>query len=717
MTTQELQVSWIEANQAYLVDQFARLKRQLGGQGEECPKEGMQEAEDNPEGPPAIDRLCELFGLSAFEREVLLLCAALEMDSELAGLCGSAQGHPQRTYATFGLAMAALADPHWSALTPSRPLRRFRLVEFEAGHGLTSAALRIDERILHYLAGVNLLDPRLQSMVRLSPFPEWIAEDHKTVAAQAVQLLESYSPDGSILHLCGDDAQGQEDAAALAAHEAGRHLLTVRAEGLPALGPDLDQLIPLWEREAMLLPGVLLIQCAPGGFTASARHLVERLPGPLILASREPVRLDRTFLRLDVDKPAPAEQKRLWEKALGTAGISFNGAVDALSEQFRLSAKTIYSTAALARNDAALPPDVRKGSQAAKESDGTPAALPPHLRKGSAFPNNGLDINLFGLGRLPESHRLSARQAAQPSTTRGAAFSHPLTDGDTEQANHLWNICRSLARPRLEDLAQRIVPCAGWEDLVLPELQVQTLRQLASQVRHRMKVYETWGFSSKGRRGLGVSALFAGESGTGKTMAAEVLARELALDLYRIDLSAVVSKYIGETEKNLKQVFDAAEEGGVLLLFDEADALFGKRSEVKDSHDRYANIEVSYLLQRMEAYQGLAILTTNLKSALDKAFQRRLRFTVSFPFPDVGQREAIWRRIFPLKTPTQGLDYKKLAQLNLAGGSIRNIAMNAAFLAAESRAPVQMLHVLQAAKLEAQKIERPLSEAEIRGWV
>ncbi len=168
-----------------------------------------------------------------------------------------------------------------------------------------------------------------------------------------------------------------------------------------------------------------------------------------------------------------------------------------------------------------------------------------------------------------------------------------------------------------------------------------------------MKVYETWGFSTKGRRGLGVSALFTGESGTGKTLAAEVLAHELALDLYRIDLSAVVSKYIGETEKNLKQVFDAAEEGGVLLLFDEADALFGKRGEIKDSRDRYANVEVGYLLQRMEAYQGLAILTTNLKSSMDRAFQRRLRVTISFPFPDLVQREAIWRQVFPAATPTR----------------------------------------------------------------
>jgi SpoVK/Ycf46/Vps4 family AAA+-type ATPase len=269
----------------------------------------------------------------------------------------------------------------------------------------------------------------------------------------------------------------------------------------------------------------------------------------------------------------------------------------------------------------------------------------------------------------------------------------------------------------MEDLAERIVPVASWDDLVLPDMQKQTLRQLAGQVRYRMTVYETWGFSARGRRGLGISALFSGVSGTGKTLAAEVLARELRLDLYRIDLSSVVSKYIGETEKNLKKVFDAAEEGGVLLLFDEADALFGKRSEVRDSHDRYANIEIGYLLQRMESFQGLAVLTTNLKSTLDKAFQRRLRFTVDFPFPGAPERETIWKRIFPPATPREGLDPKLLAQLNMTGGSIRNIALNAAFLAAEAGKPVTMQHVLQATRQEAVKIERPLSDAEIRGWI
>src|SRR6185437_7411183 len=203
---------------------------------------------------------------------------------------------------------------------------------------------------------------------------------------------------------------------------------------------------------------------------------------------------------------------------------------------------------------------------------------------------------------------------------------------------------------------------------------------------------DSWGFAARTTRGLGISALFAGPSGTGKTLAAEVLANDLQLDLYRIDLSQVVSKYIGETEKNLRAVFDAAETSGAVLLFDEADALFGKRSEVRDSHDRYANIEVSYLLQRMESYRGLAILTTNRRSSLDTAFLRRIRFVIPFPFPDAGLRERIWARIFPPETPTRDLDTAKLARLNVTGGNIRNIALNAAFLAADMDQPVAMIH-------------------------
>jgi SpoVK/Ycf46/Vps4 family AAA+-type ATPase len=282
--------------------------------------------------------------------------------------------------------------------------------------------------------------------------------------------------------------------------------------------------------------------------------------------------------------------------------------------------------------------------------------------------------------------------------------------------DRLWDACRAQSRPRLDELAHRIASAASWDDLVLPELQRQTLRDVVVQVRHRGQVYEHWGFAAKSSRGLGISALFAGASGTGKTLAAEVLANELRLDLYRIDLSQVVSKYIGETEKNLRRVFDAAEDGGAVLLFDEADALFGKRSEVKDSHDRYANIEVSYLLQRMEAYRGLAILTSNMKDALDTAFLRRIRFIVTFPFPDGVQRTEIWRRIFPAATPTDGVDVTRLARLNVTGGNIRNIALNAAFLAADAGEPVRMPHLLRAAQIEYAKLEKPLSASEVGDW-
>jgi len=648
MTTATTKTEWLIANLGYLSGEFGRLRQQLAtkeaSQRSAHASRPANHAEASLEPPPAIDQLCDLFTLSAFERDLLLLCAGVEMDSKLAAQCAEAQGHPQQTYASFGLGMATLSDPHWSALTPSRPLRRFRLVEVEPSRSLASAPMRIDERILHFLAGMNLLDQRLESYLRVSPCPSWIADEHSSIASQVSHVIESYSQYSPVFHLCGDDPQGQEDVAAVTAQNAGRLLLTVRVEDLPPLGPDLDQFALLWEREYLLLPGVLLMQCGPAGLNASAKHLLDRLVGQVFISCREPVRLNRAFLRFDVNKPGPIAQKHLWRKALGPAAANLNGALDNVAEQFRLSARMIFSTSSL----------------------------------------------LCGVGESPPG---------------------------TVDAKELWRACCSLARPKLEDLAERIVPYACWNDLVLPDLQKQTLLQMAAQVRHRMTVYESWGFSAKGRRGLGVSALFCGESGTGKTLAAEVLARELELDVYRIDLSAVVSKYIGETEKNLKQVFDAAEEGGVLLLFDEADALFGKRAEVKDSHDRYANIEVSYLLQRMEAYQGLAILTTNMKSALDRAFQRRLRFTVNFPFPDAAQRAAIWSRVFPATTPTQDLDLKKLSQLNVAGGNIRNIALNAAFLAAQAGTPVGMKYLVEAARLEAQKIDRPLSDAEIRGWV
>lgn len=638
------EASWQMENQRYLVRAFAALRRRLSEDGPDNREEFETADADSMSPPPAIDTLAAIFELTAFERELLLLLAGIEMDSVLAARCAEIAGRPVHGALSFSMAMAALQDPHWSAVAPSSPLRRFRLIELEAGHGLTSAPLHIDERILHYLAGVNQLDERLECVLRRKAAPELMDDEHLRLATQTIRGLEGDSPPAAILHLCGDDSSAQENIAALVARRAGRDLFILRHEDTPQAGPELDQFLHLWARESLLLPAFLLLQWEGENPSAAARQLAERAPGALMIASRDAIRLHRAVERFDVSKPGPAGQMDLWRESLGAAAEDAEEMIGEIAEQFRFSAETIFSICSSA-----------------------------------------------GTQELSCDHeRFSER---------------------------LWDACRIYARPRLEMLAERIVPCATWADLVLPPTQMQTLRQLVSQSRHRITVYENWGFAARGRRGLGLSALFAGPSGTGKTLAAEVLANELKLDLYRIDLSAVVSKYIGETEKNLKQIFDAAETGGVLLLFDEADALFGRRSEVKDSLDRYANIETGYLLQRMECFQGLAILTTNLKVSIDRAFLRRLRFTVDFPFPDATQREAIWARAFPGQTPTQGLDSGRLSALNMTGGNIHNIALNAAFLAAEAKEPVAMAHVLNATQREAVKIERPIAETETRGWV
>jgi len=632
-------VSWEGQNQEYLANAFSALAARLGTSG---PGRRSEDIDCLPEMDPplAIDRLTATFGLSCFERELLLMLAGIEMDPALAERCAQITGQP-RAHVDFSLAMSALSDAHWSALAPSSPLRRFRLIEMESGQGVTSARLRIDERILHYIAGLNELDERLEPVLRRKAKPEWITEEHFSLAAETIRPLGGDSGD-RVLHLCGDDPDAQENVAAILAHGAGRELLVMRVEDTPTPGPEMEQFLHLWMRESLLIPAFLLLQWGADAPNAAASQLAERVSGPLFICTRNSIRLHRPVERYEVNKPSPAAQTELWKAALGDSDDRFAPLVEEIAGQFRFSAEAIVAICSAVN---------------AEERD------------------------------LP----------AKPE--------------------ELWNACRARSRNQLDTMAERIVPCATWDDLVLPEQQLETLHQLVSQSRHRMIVYEKWGFAAKGRRGLGLSALFSGPSGTGKTLAAEVLAHELRLDLYRIDLSAVVSKYIGETEKNLRQVFDAAECGGVMLLFDEADALFGKRAEVKDSHDRYANIEVGYLLQRMESYQGLAILTTNFKASLDKAFQRRLRFCVEFPFPDAAHRHAIWQRVFPPQAPTDGLRLERLAALNVSGGNIRNIAMNAAFLAAAASEPVGMGHILKAAQLEAVKIERPIADTEVRGWV
>jgi AAA+ superfamily predicted ATPase len=609
--------------------------------------------------PPNLELLCNVFGLSDFERGLIVLCAGIELDATFKALFAAAHNDPSQTFPTFSIGMAILPNPRWSALAPSAPLRKWRLIEVGATANLAYSPLRISECILHYLVGITYMDARLSDFVQNIEAKDMLVASHQALAhAITAVWSQSDNQDVPVMQLSGQDSLSRQNIAVSACAALGFRLMGMHLHTLPSDISMLKSLLQLWERDAILNLSALLLECDDTYIEDPAREaligvVIDNVSSLLIISSgKHQATAGRTVLKIDIEKPTFAEQLTLWRALLSKADLYVQKEdIEALVSQFNLNPALIH--AAFADVEAALPV-IERADEAAKQP---------------------LDV--------------------------GAA---------------LWNACQARSRTRLDELAQRIVPIATWDDLILPEQQHRTLRDIVLHVRHRHTVYETWGFSRLNMRGLGIAVLLTGSSGTGKTLAAEVLANELRLDLYRIDLSLIISKYIGETEKNLARVFEAAETSGAILLFDEADALFGKRSEVKDSHDRYANIEMSYLLQRMEAYRGLAILTTNLKDALDKAFLRRIRFVIDFPFPDADQRAAIWARMFPPHAPKQGLDMTKLARLNIMGGTIRNIAMAAAFLAADKNEPIQMQHLLYAAQSEYRKLGRALIEDETKDW-
>jgi hypothetical protein len=582
-----------------------------------------------------VDLLTDLFGLTPFERDLLLLAAGVELDSSLAAACAAVQAASPLA-PTFSVALAALPAPHWSALLPERPLRHWRLIEVDGGVSLTRAALRIDERILHFVAGLNVLDARLRPLVRAVAVSDLVATSHRAAAARVAAALDA-DPAGATIQLSGDDAQGAEDVAALVCSERGWTLYALSSADVPAGRAERLALADLWSREAALLDAALLVSSGAEPASAALGDFLDAVAGPTFVTLRDPLPLRRATQVHAVTAPGWEEQRALWRLALGERTHVAPETLDRLAGHARASARDI-------------------------------ARLGPQLAA------SGLE---------PEA----ALRAVSQLRPRGG----------------------------LDALAERVRPAACWHDLVLPSPTIDLLREIAAHARHGHTVHDAWGFGAITNRGRGLAALFVGDSGTGKTLAAEVLANDLGLDLHRIDLAQVVSKYIGETEKNLRRVFDAAEEAGGILFFDEADALFGKRSDVKDSHDRYANIEVSYLLQRMEAYRGIAILATNMKAALDRAFQRRVRFIVPFPFPDAALRRQIWSRAFPPGVPTEALDAELLSRLAVSGGTIANIALRAAFRAARAGGAVTMAHVLAAARGEYDKLERAWSDAELRG--
>lgn len=614
----------LDANQQGLHEEFERLAAGLTGDPATGP--------DRPSIPTALDGVAEAFGLTAFERGLLALCAGVELHTGLAGAVAASGGA-----VSWSLAQEVLPEPHWSAISPGGTLRRWQLLQVGAGP-VAHAPLRISERVLHYLVGIDELDRLIAPAVtRLRPV-ELMPASHAELAGEIARSWADPTSPWLAVALHGDDRDGRLDVAWAACAALDLEPFLVRGQDLPLLPSERDLLATVWTRDSLLSGLALVIEVDEGVPDAQLAGWLERVDGPVVVCSRDSVGLPG-LVHVEVGRPPAPEQQRLWRSVLAEhhAGPEWDDVADLMSS----------------------------------------------------------------------THRLSAREIAECSR---------LTADATDPTDVGRAVRGQLQHAELGGLVRPIRPRARWSDLVLPDDRLELLHALADQVRTKRIVHDDWGFAETSGRGLAVTALFAGESGTGKTMAAEVIAHELGLDLLHVDLSAVVSKYIGETEKNLRLIFDGADATGAILLFDEADALFGKRSEVRDSHDRYANIEVSYLLQRMESYRGLAVLTTNARASLDPAFVRRLRFVVQFPFPDAEHRARIWAGAFPDKTPTRGIVPQALARLAISGGAIRNIAVAAAFRAAAADRPVGMAEIAWATRAELAKAERTVSPGDLAGW-
>jgi hypothetical protein len=666
MTETENKLAWTEANQRYLMAAIAEVRSCLGAYvasvfGEENPVDSFvvdssDSLREQMDSPPALERLCSIFHLSSFEKAILLGCAGMELDAQFAHMYAKAQqGVRAAHHPTFGVFLSACNDAHWDALSPAATLRYWRLIEVGSGDTLLTSPLRIDEHILHYLTGTAYLDERLSGLMEPVRNFETLPPSQQELAERSASVWGK-STDKSrpvLIQLCGSDSATRQAIAANVCVAAGLSLYRISANALPLQHTEIHALLRLVGRETLLSCSAILLDCQKMDASDSARKIAVH------------------FFVEGLNTPLIVATQERDGGYLRPAAF-FEVSKPLLEEQRFAWCRAIHGVA----------PSIN-------------GAL-----------NGYVDSLVAQFNMSDEQIRASSM-----------VFSEDMGLTPEQLMNDLWNSCRMQARPSLDDLALRVDTNVTWDALVLPQPQIDTLRDIAIQMRYRARVYNSWGFGDRGGRGLGITALFAGVSGTGKTTAAEVLAHELKLDLYRIDLSQVVSKYIGETEKSLRRIFDAAEEGGALLFFDEADALFGRRTEVKDSHDRYANIEVSYLLQRMESYRGLAVLATNMKQALDPAFLRRIRFIVQFPFPDASLREEIWKRVIPAGAPVEGVNVQQLSRLSVTGGNIRNIALNAAFSAAKAEQPIRMSHLLDAARKEYQKLEKPLTETEIRGWV
>jgi SpoVK/Ycf46/Vps4 family AAA+-type ATPase len=623
-----------------------------------------------------LDALERLFQLSNFDTDVLLICLLPEINLKYQRLYAYLQDDVTQKSPTVNLVLELLCESlsemlkTRDAFSPGAPLMKYQLIHLYKDHSsmstpLLAKSIKIDERIIYYLLEIAQIDSSLLPFTQL--IQPKLGLEEIVLPEETRQFLVTLTEQRTrapVCHLHGDSGAGKKATAEAICSRLGIPILKVDLNRMLTKEAQLDTLVPLIFREGLLqnaalyLDGYDVLLPVEDANKSGGDHLMAGLknyPQWVFVASNKEWRPKETWQ----DRPF----------------VSIELPIPSYSLRKRLW-------------------------ETRWDEDTT-------LENGVNLSDFASKFRLTG-GQI-RNVVINARNLAQ---LRGP-------DHQMVTAQDLSSFCRNESREVLHDMATKIQPKYSWQDIILPPDLFEQLHEIYRYVQHYYKVYSDWGFDKKLSLGKGLNVLFSGPSGTGKTMAAEILAHELQLDLYKIDLSTVVSKYIGETEKNLDRIFKEGQTSNAILFFDEADAIFGKRSEVKDAHDRYANIEIAYLLQKMDDYDGIVVLATNLRKNIDDAFSRRMHFTLEFPVPDEPDRNRIWHSIFPPEAPLdKDIDFTFLArQFRITGGNIKNIALGAAFLAAQNGNIIKMNNIILATKREYQKMGKLCTENDFADYM
>jgi ATP-dependent 26S proteasome regulatory subunit len=604
---------------------------------------------------PRLNDLQQHFNLSTFDLKLIAIALAPEIDLRYERIYAFLQDDVNRKRPTVELALNLLChDPSSKIsqrihLAPAAPLIHHGILHLIPEHNQPHAPflahfLSLDEQITRFILDIPGLDTRSQPFSTLQP-PE-IGQTPPPLPESITTQLDraQTSKQPFQLYFHGMSGIGKQRTAKAIAQHLNQSLITVDLMLAKAHTADLTAIAKLLCREALCQKSILYLS-----------------------------RVDE-FLTID---PPPIAQQILDIFAEYSIPLILSG---------QQSDSTLFR--------GTLHPVT------------IPFNLPDFTQRRTywqtTLANHQIHPEPNSLNTLSDRFRLNPEQIDRAIATACQTHATPPS------LKTLLAAARQQSGQALGAMARKVSPKYTWDDIILPPETFSQLKEVCSHMQYRTQVYDQWGFDRKLSMGKGINVLFSGPPGTGKTMAAEVIAHALELDLYKIDLSQIVSKYIGETEKNLDRIFTAAHQSNAILFFDEADALFGKRSEVKDAHDRYANIEVGYLLQKMEEYEGMAILATNFRQNMDDAFARRMQAIIEFPFPDEVSRHRLWQTLFPTESPlSEDVDLQSLAQdIRLAGGNIKNIVLAAAFYAASEGTSIHMTHLLKAAEREHQKLGR-----------